>query len=396
MNMISRKTVRLAIRVTVLSALCLAVLAFAVVQAEQRLLRRRAENLLTDMRALQSNNSTWQDAQKIMVRWRPFGFGESFCAPQECFFYARMRDPVDSFIRGDLDGPPRPPYLVWLSQLLGEKFTFVEASLRVKAGIVEESRFRMNFFGQDEGIARAVTRSDGLDYEPDRWQHPDYYAEKHPGCEGCVLFEAGFTPFAGPDKIRELTDFNFSCITRWSPCTSEADIMPSAWKLYQEELPRKVSLEKMFKECKIPLEFFGRESHVIAVADVLSRQGATSRGDNKDSYARLKIVRTLKGRFHWPNKILAASSEGQGEDIFWTGTPELMAGKSYIMFGDVADGSVGESAGQSHEHQASPSSWARYRSEVAAMSLRALMPPFRLTGSIRMRLSVMCLSTARL
>ena len=30
------------------------------------------------------------------------------------------------------------------------------------------------------------------------------------------------------------------------------------------------------------------------------------------------------------------------------------------------------------------------------MSLRALMPPFRFTGSGRMRLSVMCLSTARL
>jgi hypothetical protein len=339
----SRKIVWLAIRVTVSSALCIVMLAFAVVQAQQWLLRRRAERLLADMRELQSNEGTWKDAQKIMVRWRPWGLGEFFCIPQECFFYVRMRDPVDLLTRGDLDGPPRLPYLIWPSHLLGEKFTLVEASLRVKDGMVEESRFRMNFFGQDEGMARAVSAPEVLDYTPDRWQHPDYYAEKHPGCEGCKLFETGFTHFAGREKIHELTDFNLSCITRWSPCVTEADVMPSAWKLYQVELSRKAALEKAFNSCKIPLEFFGRERHAIAVADVLSRLGSTLRGDNKRSSARLRIVRTLKGRMHWPmNKILAASSEDQGEEVYWTGTPDLIAGNSYILFGNVADGSIGE------------------------------------------------------
>ena len=332
-----------AVRATVLSALCLVVLAFAVIQVHQWLLRWRAERLLADMRELQGNEGTWLEAQRIMMRWRPWGLGESFCTPQECLFYVRMRDPVDSFVRGDLDGPPRLPYLIWPSQLLGEKFTFVEASLRVKDGMVEESRFRMNFFGRDEGMARAVSAPEALDYTPDRWQHPDYYAEKHPGCEGCILFETGFTHFAGREKIHDLTDFNLSCITRWSQCTTEADVMPSAWKLYQDELPRKAALEKAFNDCKIPLEFFGRESHAIAVADVLSRQGSKPQGDNKRSSARLRIVRTLKGRMHWPmNKILVASSEDQGEEVFWDGTPDLMAGKSYVLFGDFADGSVGE------------------------------------------------------
>ena len=284
--MSSRKRVWLAIRVTILSALCLVALAFAVVQSGQWLLRWRAERLRADMRELQSKEGTWKDAQKIMMRWRPWGLGESFCTPQECFFYVRMRDPIDTLIRGDFDGQPRLPFLIWPSQLLGEKFTFVEASLRVNHGIVEESRFRMSFFGQDEGIAIAVSTLDSLDYRSDRWQHPDYYAEKHAWCEACVRFETGFTAFAGKQKIRELTDFNFSCITRWSPCTSEADIMPSAWKLYQEELPRKAPLEKAFNDCKIPLEFFGRESHAIAVADVLSRQGPIAKGDNKGSSAR--------------------------------------------------------------------------------------------------------------
>jgi hypothetical protein len=119
--------------------------------------------------------------------------------------------------------------------------------------------------------------------------------------------------------------------------------MPSASKLYQEELPRKSAIENAFNECKIPLEFFGRERHAIAVADVLSRQGPAAKADNKGSCARLRIVQSLKGRMPWQkNKTLSASSESQGEEVFWTGTPDLEAGKRYILFGDIADGSVGE------------------------------------------------------
>jgi len=340
--MSSRKRAWLAIRVTALSALWLVMLAFAAIRAEQWLLRSRAQRLLSDIRELQSIEGRWTEAQRIMVRWRPWGLGESFCTPQTCFFYVRMRDPIDSFIRGDLDRPPRFRFLVWPSQLLGEKFTFVEASLRVKDGMVEESRFRMNFFGQDEGMARSVSTSVALGYDAERWQHPDYYAEKHPGCKECVLFETGSTPFAGREKVRELTDFNFSCITRWSPCRTEADVMPSAWKLYQQELPRKYALVKAFSDCQIPLDFYGRETNAIAVADVLSRQGPTPRGD-KGSSARLRIVRKLKGQMPWQkNTILTASNDSEGEEVFWTGKPDLEAGRRYILFGNIADGSVGQ------------------------------------------------------
>jgi hypothetical protein len=254
-----------------------------------------------------------------------------------------MRDPIDSLIRGDFDRPPRFRFLVWLSQVLGEKFTFVEASLRVKDGMVEESRFRMNFFGQDEGMARSVSTPVALGYDAERWQHPDYYAEKHLGCDRCVLFETGSTPFAGREKLRELTDFNLSCITRWSPCRTETDLMPSAWKLYQQELPRKSALLKAFRDCDIPLDFYGRETNAIVVADVLSRQGPTPLGDEGLS-ARLRIVRSLKGQMPWQkNTILTASNDSQGEEVFWTGKPNLEVGRRYILFGNITDGSVGES-----------------------------------------------------
>jgi hypothetical protein len=55
-------------------------------------------------------------------------------------------------------------------------------------------------------------------------------------------------------------------------------------------------------------------------------------------------------------------------------------------------------AGQSHEalFQASPKSSARKLSLVAAIRRLALMPPFRFTGSMRIKFSVMSLSVAGL
>jgi hypothetical protein len=253
-------------------------------------------------------------------------------------------DSLDSLIQGHVERYPNLRLLIWPSQLIGEKYAFVEVSLRVEGGVVEESRFRMNFAGQDEGMARAVNGfaiSD--DSRAERLQHPEYYAETHPWCKGCIRFETGFTPLAGREKIRELTDFNFSCITRWSPCTTEAEVMPSAWKLYQEELPGDEALWRALRECRAPLEPIGRENWTIVIADVLSRRGSIQTGDNKGPSASLRIVRSLKGRLPWPeDKTLTASEGDSGEEIFWTGTPDMQAGKRYILFGRIADGSIGE------------------------------------------------------
>jgi hypothetical protein len=152
----SRKWVWHVVRLTMLATVCLIVLAFGVVQGEQWLLRWRAMRLLADMRKLQSHPGTWADAQKIMQRWRPWGLGESFCSTEECFFYVRMVDPVNAFLLENGDRPPKLHWLIWPAQLLGEKFTFIEASLRVNHGVMEERRFRMNFWGQAEGMERAV------------------------------------------------------------------------------------------------------------------------------------------------------------------------------------------------------------------------------------------------
>jgi hypothetical protein len=309
------------------------------VQIQQRILRWRAERLLADVRELQSHESTRAEARKLLTRWDAWDDAwdsdNNSCARESCEYYIRLVDSFTTFIQRYVDHYPRLLLLIWPAELLGEKDTLIEVVFRIDKGIVEESRFRMYVGGRDEGMARAVNGFVVWDnFRVERLQHPEYYAEKYPGCTGCIRFETAFTPFAGRDKIRELTDFNFSCITRWSPCTTEADVMPSAWKLYQAELPDDEARWKAVRECKVPLESIGRENWIIVLADVLSRQGPKTPGDRTDTSARLRIMQVLKGKMPWPrNKTLTASNTGRGEEIFWNSNPDMLAGKRYILYG---------------------------------------------------------------
>ncbi|MGA9668873.1 MAG: hypothetical protein WBQ94_06670, partial [Terracidiphilus sp.] len=157
-------------------------------------------------------------------------------------------------------------------------------------------------------------------------------------CTGCIKFETGYTPLAGREKIRELTDFNFSCFTRILPCKTEADIMPTAWRQYQEEGPGREARQEAFEQCSVPLEFYGRELETIAVADVASRPGKTWPDTGEVSSERLRVIRILKGQLPWTqNKTLTASNAGRREEIHGWSSANLAAGKQYILFGTLED-----------------------------------------------------------
>jgi hypothetical protein len=67
--MASRKRWIHALRVTALGTLALIAGLAVIVQAQQRLLRWRAERLLADIREIQMGKSTWVDAQRLMYEW---------------------------------------------------------------------------------------------------------------------------------------------------------------------------------------------------------------------------------------------------------------------------------------------------------------------------------------
>lgn len=309
----------------------------AYVQIQQRILRWRAERLLADVRELQSHRGTWADAQELMTRWGLWGSYDGSCTKEQCDYSILLTSPLDTFVSDNIARYPSIPLPPRLYALLGEKSGYIEATLQIKQGLVTESRFQL-YMGLLIGRETAVNEFEPYQFRSDRLLHPEYWIGVNGGCTGCIKFETEYTPLAGREKIRELTDFNFSCLTRLFSCKTEADIMPAAWRQYKEEGPGREARRQAFEQCTVPLEFFGRELENVVVVDVTSRLGSTSPDGSDNSSERLHVIRTLKGQMPWlQNKVLTASNAGNREEIHGWSTTTLAAGKQYILFGELED-----------------------------------------------------------
>src|SRR5580704_14940207 len=66
------------------SLLVIYLVLLATVQISQRITRRRAEHLLSDLRGLQLERSSWSDAQAFMQRWGRWGGYKGTCNADDC------------------------------------------------------------------------------------------------------------------------------------------------------------------------------------------------------------------------------------------------------------------------------------------------------------------------
>ena len=66
------------------SLLVIYLVLLAAVQISQRITRRRAEHLLSDLRGLQLERSSWSDAQALIQRWGRWGHYEGTCDADHC------------------------------------------------------------------------------------------------------------------------------------------------------------------------------------------------------------------------------------------------------------------------------------------------------------------------
>jgi len=314
------------------------------VQVQQHILRWRAERLLADIRAIQMGKSTWADAQRLVKHWDQWSTSSVPCSEASCTCWIEVQDTLWTLGSAydkyrSVWGMLAIPYL-----LLGGRQAMAVASLNVVGGHVTESTFELflivvpsksngwNGYGL-VGSASEYAEFAPYDFEDQRLLHPEYWIGKPGGCEGCIKLMTGFTRFADRAKVDELTSFSFSCITRWRPCTTEADLMPLAWKQHAEEMPKVKQNRDAFQHCAVPLSFFGYESNGIAVADVLAR--AVDRApDIPGLGVQLRIVRVLKGRIDWQiNKPQIAFAYDRGEAIGGWSAADLVPGRRYILFG---------------------------------------------------------------
>jgi hypothetical protein len=197
------------------------------------LLRHRAQRLLTEIRALQVNHSTWADAQALMSRWGASAAQSGNCTAEACDFRINLVQTLPPIFVGYPDSPNR---LARVVDHLGLRSAAVRGGFTMHSGFVD-----MKWFGEQVSLpvrdwylrsgeyvpeiaVSTAESSTFVGYEGEASpEHPYRRVRNMKGRYG-LLFH--FKPQESAAEQASLMDFRFTCITRFRPCESEHDILP--------------------------------------------------------------------------------------------------------------------------------------------------------------------------
>jgi hypothetical protein len=322
----------------------------AFVQIQQHILRWRAERLLADIREIQMGKSTWADAQRLMKQWGKWGGWQGSCTAKRCDYQIVMEDsfralPTFYVPSGDLRIARRTccrwlwkPYMA-----LGGRLSQVNARLEVKDGVVwaksifvEIGTFKHMQDQSDPISYSLVGNAAGMtsfpfDSRPNLLTRPEYLVSRPDGCEGCAFIGSHFSPFADPVIVNQLLDFNLGCLTRYHPCEGVDELMPSAWRLYNQTGQEGASDQRIEPSDAQKLEIAGRDERFVAIAEVADTRYALEEGKRIEWFA-FRIVQSLKngvpvGPPHrWePNRAERSYPGSEGTD-------DLKKGDRLIVF----------------------------------------------------------------
>jgi hypothetical protein len=284
------------------SLLVIYLVLLAAIQIRQRITRRLAEHLLSDLRGLQLEKSSWSDAQALMQRWGKWGAYKDTCDVDHCEYE----------IQFDWTGMvPRPIVISerfsnllsraveMATSVLGARLPDVEGGFRLQNNLVVGTWFSLgtNVPGGGSLFSRVIgTRTRNLepyDLWPEKDPHPEYHTVLRSGTMG--YFFTQFTAATKPEDVEWLTAFNFSCMTRWVPCKEMGDLLPSAWAKYTAERKHVVATRERIANCAYPLKDLVEASERVAVAKV--EKPNAQQGQWSPYPARL--IESLKGSSSW-------------------------------------------------------------------------------------------------
>jgi hypothetical protein len=214
------------------AALLATLLLAGAIRLDQYVLRWRAERLQADIKSLELRKSTYADARRLEDHWFD-NTKEKVCRPSWCDLGITLNNTSAQHLQFFLNHPA----ILSIYHALRGRVAWASAFMQVRDNVL---------WGKGIGLSIETleTESDGrhVQYQlegsigtEDRltWisaRHPDYVVGRPTGCMGCKDGWVEFTPFADPQDVLRLTDLNFRCLTRWQPCTEQADILPTAWK----------------------------------------------------------------------------------------------------------------------------------------------------------------------
>jgi hypothetical protein len=275
---------------------------FSIVQTGQWIARWRAERLLSDIRSLRLQRSTWSDAQRIINRWGRWGRYKGTCDASICEYDISITDWVTD-VALELNRFPRlvrfaEPTLSRLMPLFGARLPQVFSRVSVHDGKV---------VGIDFSVATEVPNIDGvLMSSSASTARPEYYVEwpeRNPHPEYSVVMRYGtihafFTEFNADAKDEDLAwlmEFNLSCMTRLSPCKEDSDLRPSAFAHYLAESKNRHLFRERSARCDFPLQQLVEAAENIA----LVRATFTSGSDPEKPTLAGELIESLKGTSSW-------------------------------------------------------------------------------------------------
>jgi hypothetical protein len=249
----------------------------------------------------------------------------------------------------------RREYSRWelrLYSILGGRVAQVYAGIQIKKGIIWTKAFTVkaprNFnetvlddvlIGGAEGRTHFITFGDW----PMPPEHPEYSISAAGPCEECrgacticEMIQVQVTPFAEPNLINQLFEFNLSCISSWHECEEPKEIMPAAWRLFRQD---KAALDKVSYDwpvCKVSVDVIARDYQFGVLTEVESVKTEIEKDGWTRHMANLRMIESVKNdamkgkdqlaaylkrvRLGWTDTFLAggvpASSIRPGNRIF--------------------------------------------------------------------------------
>jgi hypothetical protein len=323
----------------------LILLAVIAIHVQERILRHRAESLLSDIRSLELRKAGFTDAQAIFQRWKRWASTEGECTEAHCDIRITLQD-------FPLDLPEKYAWRMnWprhASMLVGGHPARVIAEIYVENGIVWGKGFDIAVLAPPyseagglastgdytlTGSAESRSRFSNWQWDQGAYFHPNYSIVVPSACEVCVTAMVTFTPYADPRDVQRLTQFDFSCLTRWKTCRMPVDVMPVAWKEYLADKSRMISAPP--PECgRERVKLAGRDSENAAIVNVVAnRKKPTSDYGGYQDF-NLRLVKRIKRAEFWEagTDRSVRFFESQAQLVGSSGLDSIHSGLQLIVF----------------------------------------------------------------
>jgi hypothetical protein len=298
--------------------LALLLVAVALVQIPQYVMRHRAQQVLQEFQEIGLHETTWGDAQILMQRWSKWGHTDGPCSATDCEFEITLESAPTRFFESRSESTMnrlRSFQIVRLFYFLGGREAKMQARFIVQDGTIWRTGVGLSFvvtphasaddFGYSlvlEAKSRQSLHRDSL-ADPvlgDDIQiadHPYYKAGRPASCPFCKMAMVTYGVHTPDAEIQRLTSFDLSCITRLFPCRQIEDVLPVAvgWHLYNSARPDdKEPSPPPTAAHRVPFWTLGRDVHTAFVVDALP--GSV---DSLQKLVKVRIVEILKGDPPW-------------------------------------------------------------------------------------------------